>query len=83
MTLSNYVIHFELNSTVLDLQVWIDLSAVHSHVALSKIEIFVAEDPGSQRQAAYVNSDSSSWIATEDEVVETFEIDEVCFIVLR
>ena len=57
---------------------WIDLSAVHSHVALSEIEIYVAEDPSSQHQTPYVNSDGSGWIVTEDEEVETFKFDEVC-----
>ena len=58
---------------------WIDLSAVNSHVALSEIELFVAEDPSSQHQTPYANSDGSAWIVTEDEEVETFKFDEVCF----
>ena len=49
-------------------------------MALYEIEIFVAEDPSSQHQTPYVNSDGSGWIVTEEEEVDTFEIDEVSFI---
>ena len=59
---------------------WIDLAAVHNHVALSQIEIFVAEDPSSQRQTPYDNSKGSGWIVTEQEDVKLFEFDEVCFL---
>jgi len=60
--------------------VWIDLSAVHDYVALAGIEIFVAEDPSSQRQTPYDNSKGSGWIVTEHEDVKLYEFDEVWFL---
>ena len=58
----------------------IDLSAVHSHVALSEIEIFMAEDPSSQHQTLYDNSNGSGWIVSEHEDVKLFQLEEVCFL---